>query len=201
LLGAPGSGKGTQAALLVETKSIPHISTGNIFRRHIADQTPLGIQVKDYLNRGLLVPDSLTVDIVAIGLQELQGGFVLDGFPRNVAQAQALDKLTAIDKVLYFDVETDSIIKRLSSRRVCKCGKTYTVQDNSILELDCTSCQFKAVQRPDDRPDTIQRRLELYNTETKPLVEYYRQQGKLIEIDGMQDIQDVYKQISSKLDW
>ena len=198
LLGAPGSGKGTQATFLVQSKSIPHISTGDIFRRHIANCTELGLKVKDYLDKGMLVPDSLTVDIVDMRLKECSEGFVLDGFPRNVSQAEALDKIASIDKVLYFDVKFDLIVQRLSARRVCKCGKTYTTSDTSLFELDCV-CGLKAVQRSDDKPETVLKRLDLYNSETKPLVEYYRAQGKLIQVDGTQDIDAVRREIDMLL--
>ncbi|MCL1944255.1 MAG: adenylate kinase [Firmicutes bacterium] len=198
LLGAPGSGKGTQASYLVKLKGIPHISTGDIFRNHISNKTELGLQVKHYLDNGLLVPDSLTVDIVASKLKECPNGFVLDGFPRNLYQAQSLDKLVSIDKVLYFDVKKESIIVRLSSRRVCTCGRTHTVEDNQLVEIDCV-CGLKATRRIDDLPETVERRLDLYNTDTKPLIEYYRTQSKLVEIDGMQDIVRVSEQIASVL--
>ena len=198
LLGAPGSGKGTQASRMVEDLGIPHISTGDIFRRHISNGTPLGVQVKDYLDKGLLVPDSLTVEVVDSKLKECKDGFILDGFPRNVAQAEALDKLTNIDKVLYFDVDNASVISRLSSRRVCKCGKTHTAKDNTVLEMDC-DCGLKATQRTDDKPETVAARLELYDKETKPLIDYYKKSGKLVQVDAMQSIEVVFENVLKAL--
>ncbi|MDR3021305.1 MAG: adenylate kinase [Clostridiales bacterium] len=197
LLGAPGAGKGTQARLLCDAINIQHISTGDIFRKHIAGNTELGIQVKEYLDNGLLVPDSVTIEIVKLRLSECKQGFVLDGFPRTVLQAQALDELVNIDSVINISVSIDKLASRLALRRVCHCGKTFTAPNLDVKSIQCV-CGGKAVQREDDK-QAIVKRISVYQSDTAPLIEFYQKQGKLFTVDGMQSIELVHQSLYSKL--
>ncbi len=187
-LGPPGAGKGTIAALAKEYFHIPHISTGELFRSHIKRHTPLGLKVEAILGKGDLVPDDITVEMVRIRLGEAdaQAGFILDGFPRTIAQADALKELVALDAVLNFAIEEEVIIARLSGRRVCKSsGRIYHLLYNppKCEGIDDATGE-PLVQRDDDRPEAIHNRLEVYQRQTFPLIEYYRTRGLLVDIDA-----------------
>ena len=200
LLGAPGAGKGTQAVRIAEAHKIPHISTGDIFRKNISEQTPVGVKAKSYIDKGQLVPDEVTVELVAGRLQEedAKNGFLLDGFPRNIAQAEALDKITEIDTVINIAVDLDALSERLCGRRTCpKCGESYHISTKK--DDKCDKCGETLVQRKDDMPETINARLAVYTSSTQPLIEYYEKQGKLVTVDGMKSIGEVYAQIEETL--
>ncbi|HOQ37613.1 MAG TPA: adenylate kinase [Acetivibrio sp.] len=207
LLGAPGAGKGTQAVILSEKYNIPHISTGDIFRSNIKNNTELGKKAKEYIDKGLLVPDELTIDIVKdrINKPDCSDGFILDGFPRTIFQAQELDKILEgmgieLDCVLNIDVSDEKIIKRLSGRRVCQCGKTYHILNNPPKkEGICDSCNGELFQREDDREETVIQRLETYHKQTEPLIEYYEKSGKLVTVEGRESIDDTTKEVLDAL--
>lgn len=202
LLGAPGAGKGTQAAKLVEEFATPHISTGDILRAAVKNQTELGKKAKGYMDAGDLVPDSLIIDLMDERLREpdCEKGFILDGFPRNTAQAVTLDSALAemgrsLDAALLVDVKPDVIVKRLSSRRTCKeCGYTASAGVDS-----CPSCGGEMYQRDDDKPETIQKRLDVYENQTAPLVEYYRGKELLKSVDGDRPVDEVYADVKELL--
>jgi adenylate kinase len=208
ILGAPGAGKGTQAKLLKERLRIPHISTGDIFRSNIAEGTELGTKVKDYLSRGELVPDELTIELVADRLRksDCSDVFLLDGFPRTIPQARFLDRImkkngTPILYALNISVGDEKIVKRLSSRRVCaSCGRNSQARgEQNEKSAVCEICGGAVVQRPDDNEATVAGRLKIYHEQTEPLIEYYAKQGKLIEIDGSGEIEDIFKSILAGL--
>lgn len=208
LLGPPGAGKGTQAKLIVEKYNIPHISTGDIFRKNIKEMTPLGIKAKEYIDKGQLVPDELTVDIVKDRIQEddCKNGFLLDGFPRTVAQADALSEVleelgTKLDSVININVDENNLIVRLSGRRVCpKCGASFHVVFNPPKQEGiCDYCGAQIVQRADDSEETVKNRLSVYNKQTQPLIEYYTNNGLIKNIDGEQDINKVFAEICEVL--
>lgn len=199
LIGAPGAGKGTQAAVLAEKLKIPHISTGDIFRSNIRNGTPLGKMAKEYMDRGALVPDDVTISIVKDRLQQedCKNGFILDGFPRTIPQAESLEKeLEQMDMPLHhvidISVPDSEIIKRLSGRRVCsKCGAGYhTVYEPPKAEGVCDACGAPVVQREDDREETVLNRLKTYHSQTEPLIGYYRSKGKMLVVDGKNRISD-----------
>ena len=200
LLGAPGAGKGTQAVRIAEKYKIPHISTGDILRQNIKEQTPVGIKAKAYIDKGQLVPDEVVVEIVALRIREddAKNGFLLDGFPRTIAQAEALDKITDIDTVINIDVDLDALSDRLTGRRVCsKCGESYHISTKK--DGDCDKCGGTLMHRDDDKPETVNNRLKVYTESTKPLIDYYAKQKKLINVNGMQKIEDVFAEISEAL--
>lgn len=200
LLGAPGAGKGTQAVQIAQKYSIPHISTGDIFRKNIKENTPLGQKAKAYIDKGQLVPDDVVVEIVADRLKEAdcKNGYLLDGFPRTIAQAEALDKITKVGTVINIDVDLDKLMQRLTGRRVCAdCGESYHV--SSFAGEKCSKCGGKVIQRDDDKEETVKSRLQVYVKQTAPLIEYYEKQGKIVSVDGMQSISDVFAQICAKL--
>nr|WP_317282530.1 adenylate kinase [uncultured Sellimonas sp.] len=208
MLGAPGAGKGTQAKKIAAKYQIPHISTGDIFRANIKEGTELGKKAKTYMDEGMLVPDELVVDLVVdrVGQEDCKNGYVLDGFPRTIPQAEALDKeLSSIgDKVdLAIDVEVpdENIIKRMSGRRACVgCGATYHIEYAApAKENICDVCGKELVLREDDKPETVQKRLNVYHEQTKPLIDYYRQSGILKIVDGTQEIDHVFRQIEEVL--
>ena len=202
LLGAPGAGKGTQAQKLVADFGIAHISTGDLLRAAIKAGTKLGEKAKGYMDAGKLVPDELVVDLVKerLSADDAQKGFILDGFPRNTAQAVTLDSALAdmgrtLDAALLVAVEPDVIVKRLSSRRTChSCG--YTAGAGVDV---CPRCGGEMYQRDDDKPETIQHRLDVYQTQTAPLVEYYKGHGILKEVDGDRPVDDVYADVKALL--
>ncbi|MEW6622263.1 MAG: adenylate kinase [Bacillota bacterium] len=208
LMGPPGAGKGTQAERLIELLGIPHISTGDMFRRAMAEGTELGKQAKGFMDRGELVPDEVTIGIVRERLMEpdCEGGFMLDGFPRTVPQAKALDKILEelgqqLDAVINISVPQEELITRLTGRRVCKkCGATYHVVFNPPAgEGRCDKCQGEIYQRDDDKVETVGKRLQVYFKNTEPLINYYRDLGLLKEIDGNQPMDIVLNQIGESL--
>lgn len=200
IMGAPGSGKGTQAALICKKHDIPHVSTGDLLRKNIADGTELGKQAKAFMDAGQLVPDELVVALLQARIKEpdCAKGFLLDGFPRNKAQADVLDKTVTVDTALYLKTDLDKIADRMSSRRVClKCGHTTSVQAQP--DGICPVCGDKLVIRDDDKREVVEKRLTVYETQAAPLVEYYKAKGILVEVDGMQPIDEVNKAIEDAL--
>ncbi len=208
MLGAPGAGKGTQADLLTKKYDIPHISTGDIFRANIKNGTELGKKAKGYMDQGLLVPDTLVVDLVIdrIHQDDCSKGYILDGFPRTIPQAEALDTALAsendsIDAAIDVEVPDESIVKRMSGRRAClKCGATYHVVYNAPkTEGKCDNCGSDLVQRDDDKPETVLNRLSVYHKETQPLIDYYDKKGLVRMIDGTKDLNEVFQNIEESL--
>ncbi|GAA0123751.1 MAG: adenylate kinase [Clostridium argentinense] len=204
LLGPPGAGKGTQAKSISNKYSIPHISTGDIFRKNISEKTPLGIEAKSYIDKGHLVPDELTINIVQDRLEkeDCKNGFLLDGYPRTVKQAEALknflqEKGDKLDTALLIEVPKEYIIDRMTGRRVClSCGASYHVKFNPTkVDGKCDICGSVVIQRDDDCEETVNERLEIYDAQTQPLIDYYREQNLLSEVDGTQAINDVFKDI------
>jgi len=197
LLGAPGSGKGTQAARICEKYNLPHISTGDIFRENIKNQTPLGLKVKAIMDSGNLCPDELTVDLVKdrLAQPDCANGYLLDGFPRNLVQATALDTFNAPEKVLDLNVDLAGIERRLTGRRSCPaCGNSFHIDFIGDTK-NCPDCGAELIIRKDDNPETVKERLSVYSKSTAPLVEYYEKQGKLIAINGDQSIDGVFAEI------
>jgi len=204
MLGAPGAGKGTQAKRLAEKFTIPHISTGDIFRANIKNGTELGKKAKGYMDQGLLVPDELVVDLVVdrIKQADCEKGYILDGFPRTIPQAEALDNaLKAIDEKVDFAVNVEvpdsDIVSRMSGRRAClNCGATYhVVTIPTKVEGICDTCGSEIVLREDDKPETVLKRLEIYHNQTQPLIDYYTKQGILKEVDGRKNMTDTFEDI------
>lgn len=199
LLGAPGAGKGTQAVKIAQDFSIPHISTGDIFRKNIKEGTPIGLKAKSYIDKGQLVPDEVVVEIVALRIAEddCKKGYLLDGFPRTVAQAQALDKIAQNLTVINIDVDLNALANRLTGRRVCsQCGESYHI---STKKDDVCKCGGKLIQRDDDKLETVQSRLNVYTAQTAPLIDYYTTKGNIVTVDGMQSIDDVYADIKKAI--
>ncbi|MGN0341818.1 MAG: adenylate kinase [Roseburia sp.] len=208
MLGAPGAGKGTQAKQIADKYSIPHISTGDIFRANIKNGTELGKKAKEYMDQGALVPDELTCDLVMDRIQQedCKNGFVLDGFPRTIPQAEALDAaLTKINEKMDFaidvDVPDENIVNRMGGRRAClNCGATYhIVSIPTKVEGICDRCGSEVVLRDDDKPETVQKRLKVYHEQTQPLIDYYNKQGILKTVDGTQPMENVFQAIVSIL--
>lgn len=204
MLGAPGAGKGTQAKQIAAKYSIPHISTGDIFRANIKNGTELGKKAKSYMDQGLLVPDELTCDLVVdrISQADAANGYVLDGFPRTIPQAEALtNALNArnekIDYAINVEVPDSNIVNRMGGRRACLgCGATYHIEFNAPKkEGVCDACGAELVLRDDDKPETVQKRLNVYHEQTQPLIEYYSKAGAMVEVDGTQDIDVVFQDI------
>lgn len=200
-LGPPGAGKGTQAVRVCERLGIPQISTGDILRRAIKNETPTGLAAKSYIDKGQLVPDSVVIDIVRERLEheDCRGGYLLDGFPRTVAQAEALDQIAHIDVALNIDTPDDIIIDRLSGRRVCaECGGTY---HTSLLKEDkCPACGGAVYQRDDDKPETVTNRLAVYQEKTAPLIDYYQKKGILSTADCRGTIEENYRAVKAALE-
>ncbi len=208
MLGAPGAGKGTQAARVAEALQIPHISTGDIFRANIKNGTELGKKAKAYMDQGKLVPDELTCDLVAdrIAKDDCSGGFILDGFPRTIPQAEALDKVLTergekIDFAVNIDVPDEAIVSRMSGRRACVgCGATYHIEFNPPKkEGICDNCGAELILREDDKPETVATRLKVYHEQTQPLIDFYEKKGALVTVDGTLPMDEVYKAILGKL--
>ena len=208
LLGPPGAGKGTQAAGIVEKYNIPHISTGDIFRKNIKEGTDLGKKAKGFIDQGLLVPDELTVGLVTdrISQSDCENGFMLDGFPRNVAQAQHLDEYLkevgiSLNTVVNIEVDKDILVGRAVGRRICKaCGATYHVEFNPPkVDGVCDVCGGELYQRADDNEETVSKRIQVYLDETKPLVDYYSKEGIIANINGEQSIDKVFEDIVEAL--
>ncbi len=207
MLGAPGAGKGTQAKMISEKYDIPHISTGDIFRANIKNGTELGKKAKSYMDQGLLVPDELVVDLVVdrVNKDDCVKGYILDGFPRTIPQAEALDAALGEDKIDYaidIEVPDENIITRMSGRRACVgCGATYHIVYNPTkTEGICDACGEKLILRDDDKPETVQKRLDVYHEQTQPLIDYYKKAGCLVEMDGTVDIQVVFDNIIKVLE-
>jgi len=209
ILGPPGAGKGTQAEYIVEKYNIPHISTGDIFRENIKNNTELGKEAKSYMDKGLLVPDDLVIALVEdrLNKDDAKEGFLLDGFPRTVAQAVSLDSILdkndeKLTKVINISVDPEILIERAVGRRVCKtCGMTYHVKFNPPKEEGiCDKDGTKLIQRDDDTEETVKTRISVYFDQTAPLIDYYRAQNLLVDIDGAKDIDKVFEDIVSGLE-
>lgn len=209
MLGAPGAGKGTQAKMIAAKYDVPHISTGDIFRANIKEGTELGKKAKSYMDQGLLVPDELVVDLVVDRLQQddCSKGYILDGFPRTIPQAEALDaalaKLgTSLDYALDIDVADEYIVTRMGGRRACLgCGATYHVVNiPPKKEGVCDVCGKELVLRDDDKPETVQKRLAVYHEQTQPLIDYYKKSNILVTLDGTKDMNDVFADVCSVLE-
>ena len=205
-LGPPGAGKGTQAKMLSQELGLLHISTGDILRSAVEKKTPLGVKAKEYMERGELVPDDLIIALIEEVLPQ-QGGFVLDGFPRTVAQAKALDRLLdskgmSLSAVILFDVPDDTVVERLSGRRICpRCGAVYHVRYNPPKEDEiCDRCGAKLIQREDDREEVIRKRLSVYREQTAPLVEYYSERDILVKLDASRPIEEIHRRLLEILD-
>ena len=202
LLGAPGAGKGTQATKISDRYGLVHISTGDIFRANIKAGTPLGLLAKSYTDKGELVPDEVTCDIVKSRLAEedCKKGYLLDGFPRNLFQAEKLDKFAHIDGVININIDHKLLMDRLCGRRVCKeCGESYHV---STLKgaTTCSRCNGELYQRKDDNPETVSSRLDVYNAQTAPLIDYYTKKGIILNFNGAAPIEVVFEEIKKVLD-
>ena len=208
MLGAPGAGKGTQAKKIAEKYGIPHISTGDIFRANIKEGTELGKKAKEYMDQGALVPDSLTLDLIMDRFKapDCANGYVLDGFPRTIPQAEALTKTlaetgAAMDYAINVEVPDAAIVERMSGRRAClKCGATYHIVYNAPkTEGVCDTCGEELVLRKDDAPETVLNRLSVYHEQTQPLIDYYQKQGILREVDGTKELNEVFEAIIAEL--
>lgn len=204
LLGAPGAGKGTQATKISDKYGLPHISTGDIFRENIKNQTEIGLLAKSYIDKGQLVPDEVTCKIVEnrIKKPDCEKGYMLDGFPRTLVQAEALDKITKIDLVINIDVDFSLIMNRICGRRVCKdCGESYHVSTLNGVTT-CSRCGGELSQRKDDNPETVQSRLDVYEKQTAPLIEYYTKKDVLFTVKSDKDSTpaSTFEEISVKLD-
>lgn len=204
MLGAPGAGKGTQAKRIAAKFSIPHISTGDIFRANIKNNTPLGAKAKSYMDKGELVPDELVIELIMdrFAQDDCVNGYVLDGFPRTITQAEELDKALKsvndnLDYAIDVEVPDDNIINRMSGRRACvNCGATYHIVHNPPkVENECDTCNGELILRDDDKPETVKNRLDVYHTQTEPLLKYYTEKGILYTVDGTQDMDTVFDSI------
>ena len=209
MLGAPGAGKGTQAKMIAEKYTIPHVSTGDIFRSNIKNGTALGLEAKKYMDQGLLVPDELTVKILLdrVAQPDCQNGYVLDGFPRTIPQAEVLDNALndmgdAIDYAINVDVPDENIVRRMSGRRAClSCGATYHIEHiPPKTEGHCDACGQELVLRDDDKPETVLKRLCVYHDQTRPLIDFYSAKGILKNVDGTVDMMDVFAAIVNILE-
>lgn len=208
MLGAPGAGKGTQAKKIAEKYQIPHVSTGDIFRSNIKEGTQLGRKAKEYMDQGALVPDELTIGMLMDRIQQedCKNGYVLDGFPRTIPQAESLQKAITemgqkIDFAINVDVPDENIINRMSGRRACiSCGATYHIVYNpSKIAGICDVCGSELVLRDDDKPETVKKRLAVYHDQTRPLIDYYKEAGVLVNVDGTQELNKVFSDITDIL--
>lgn len=201
LLGAPGAGKGTQAAMIAEEFKVPHISTGDILRRNMKEGTPLGLKAKAFVESGGLVPDEVVIGLVEdrLSQEDCKNGYILDGFPRTITQAEALDKVARIDLAINIDVPFETIVSRLGGRRVCVCGETYHV---SMLngETTCKRCGKELFIRDDDKPETVKNRLKVYSDQTQPLIDYYRSQNKVVDIKANGTKEEIFADIKKVLE-
>ena len=201
LLGAPGAGKGTQATRISEKFGLPHISTGDIFRDNIKRQTKIGLLAKSYTDKGQLVPDEVTCEIVKDRLQnaDCKNGYLLDGFPRNLFQAEELDKFSKVDAVINIDIDLSLLMDRLCGRRVCKeCGESYHVNFLNGKTV-CEKCGGELYQRKDDNEETVGNRLSVYSEQTAPLIKFYSEKGVLCNVDGVGSIEEVFARICDAL--
>lgn len=208
MLGAPGAGKGTQAKKIAEKYGIPHVSTGDIFRANIKGGTELGMKAKSYMDQGQLVPDDVTIGMLLDRISEADcaDGYVLDGFPRTIPQAESLtqalnERNEKMDYAINVDVPDEAIVSRMSGRRACvKCGATYHIVYNApAKEGVCDTCGEALVLRDDDKPETVQKRLTVYHDQTQPLIDYYEKAGILVTVDGTKDLNEVFKDIVNLL--
>lgn len=208
LLGPPGVGKGTQAKQIAELKHIPHISTGDMLRENIKNDTELGKKAKEFMDKGLLVPDTVVISMMAqrIREKECEKGFLLDGYPRTIPQAEALEedlkKLDrTIDRVINLKADSDVLVERISGRRVCKdCGQSYHIKNQpSKVEGVCDKCRGELFQRDDDKEETVKTRVSVYEDQTAPLIDFYRERGVLEDIDGTKGIDEIFQEISKIL--
>ena len=208
MLGAPGAGKGTQAKMIAEKYGLPHISTGDIFRANIKNGTELGKEAKEYMDKGLLVPDELTVRLLLdrVAQDDCKNGYVLDGFPRTIPQAEVLDEKLSelgerVDYAINVDVPDENIVNRMSGRRAClNCGATYhIVSIPPKKEGICDVCGSELVLRDDDRPETVQNRLKVYHEQTQPLIDFYEKKGVLRSVDGTLPMEEVFTAITKIL--
>ncbi len=209
IMGPPGAGKGSQASKIVKHYNVPHISTGDMFREAIKNETELGLLAKSYMDKGALVPDEVTIGLVKERFMKddcKENGFLLDGFPRNIAQAEALDKMLAeigwsVDKVINIEVASELLINRVIGRRVCKkCGETFHIEYNKPkVEGICDVCGSELTQRKDDTYETIKNRLDVYDLQTKPLLDYYNKQNLVFNVDGSKSFEEVFNQIKENL--
>lgn len=200
LLGAPGAGKGTQAAMLAEKFGLVHISTGDIFRHNIKERTEIGLVAKSYIDSGALVPDEVTVKIVENRLKEkdCEKGFMLDGFPRNVFQAEALSKIAKIDRVIDIEIPFEKLLHRLTGRRVCPvCNASYHI--DFLGGRNTCVCGAELIQRPDDRKETVANRIGVYTAQTAPLIEYYGKKNLLCKVNGDASPEEVFAEIAERL--
>ena len=204
MLGAPGAGKGTQAKRIADKYNIPHISTGDIFRANIKNGTELGKKAKEYIDKGLLVPDELTLELIMDRFKndDCKNGYVLDGFPRTIPQAEALEKALSangekVDFAINVDVPDENIINRMSGRRACLgCGSTYHIKyAPTKTEGICDRCGNELILRDDDKPETVKKRLDVYHNQTQPLIDFYTQRNIIVDVDGTQDMEVVFNNI------
>lgn len=199
-LGAPGAGKGTQAKRISEKYDIPHISTGDILRANIKEGTELGKLAKSYIDKGALVPDEVIIKVMQARLAEddCKKGYLLDGFPRTIEQAKALDNITTVTLAVNIVVDDDAVVRRIAGRRMCVCGESYHISTHPSDV--CDKCGAKLYQRDDDKEETVKSRLDVYAKQTAPLIEYYSDKGVLVDVDGMQDVAEVTKEIIKVID-
>jgi adenylate kinase len=208
LIGPPGSGKGTQAKMIVDKYAVKHISTGDILRENVRNGTALGVEAKKYMEAGKLVPDALLIDIIKdrLAKDDVKGGWMLDGFPRTMPQAEALDKILPalgqkINVVLNIDVPDAELVKRVTGRRMCKCGATYHVTFNKPkVDGKCDACGGDLYQRADDTEETVKQRLNAYHAQTQPLIDYYSKKGLVATVLGVGDIKAIFGEVAKKLD-
>lgn len=208
LLGPPGSGKGTQAKMIAEKYSVVHISTGDILRENVRNETALGVEAKKFMEAGKLVPDSLLIDIIKdrLAKDDVTGGWMLDGYPRTMPQAEAMDKILPslgqkIDVVLNIDVPDEELVKRVTGRRMCNCGATYHVQFNPPnVEGKCDACGADLYQRADDTEETVKERIQAYHAQTQPLIDYYDKKGLVVTVLGVGDIKAIFGNVAAALD-
>ena len=204
IFGPPSAGKGTQAQKLSKKYGIPQVATGDLLREHVAKKTPIGIKVKSYLDSGRLGPDDLIVQMIGerVSKPDCINGYLLDGFPRTIGQAQELEKMTDIDLVLNIVVDFEALVERAVGRRICpKCAAVYHVKFNvPQAQGICDKCGSKLIQRDDDKEETVRRRLNVYKEQTAPLVEHYRKKGRLVDIDGSSGIDAVFAQMVKAID-
>ncbi|MBS3812393.1 adenylate kinase [Candidatus Bipolaricaulota bacterium] len=200
LLGGPGAGKGTQASRIVDSMDLVHLSTGDILREEVSEGTELGRQAKEYMDRGDLVPDELIIDMVSNKLDQ-DSGYLFDGFPRTISQAEELEDVLEIDKVIYINISKEEAVRRLSARRVCsECGEIYNLLFDKPSEPGvCDKCNGELYQRSDDRPEVIRNRFETFLEQSAPLIDFYRDRGTLVEVDGEREPGEIFEEVRSAI--